>query len=191
MALTEVAFPDGMTPAQVEEMAQQLGVSGDVFMKAAVTTPLSSQPDMLSIYTPGSTLEKYTDGSSKLLRGGENMYVIFNIHYTTTGKPEIDRSRIALWFTPNRPDHQLFRVNGAGETVIAKGKELLTDTPGITAEGTHVVIPPIEPYEANYELTGVTAYQNPSARALSREGLYILRCLPGWTRGDCAERATL
>ena len=25
----------------------------------------------------------------------------------------------------------------------------------------HVVIPPIEPYEANYELTGVTAYQNP------------------------------
>jgi Copper type II ascorbate-dependent monooxygenase, C-terminal domain len=162
MALTEVALPDGMSPAQAEETAGQLGVSDDVFIKAAVTAPTSSsQPDMLSIYTPGSTLETYKDGSSKLLRGGENMYVIFNIHYTTTGKPEIDRSKIALWFTPNRPDHQLFRVNGAGETVIARGKELLTDTPGITAEGTHVVIPPIEPYEANYELTGITAYQNP------------------------------
>ncbi|HEX4286487.1 MAG TPA: hypothetical protein VHZ28_15445, partial [Terracidiphilus sp.] len=97
----------------------------------------------------------------KLLKGGNNMQVIFNIHYTTTGKPEIDRSKIALWFSPTPPAHQLYRVNGAGETILANGKELLADTPGERAEGTHVAIPPIPPFAENYELVGVTAYLEP------------------------------
>ncbi|HSZ17542.1 MAG TPA: cytochrome c [Terracidiphilus sp.] len=162
MALTEVALPDGMTPSSAEQTARVLGISGTAFVKPAVATSSESpQPDMLSIYTPGSTLETYPSGSAKLLKGGKNMYVIFNIHYQTTGKPEIDRSRIALWFAPTPPEHQLFRVNGAGEAMLANGKELLTDTPGTKAEGTHVAIPPIQPFEANYELTGVTAYLDP------------------------------
>lgn len=162
MALTEVALPDGMTPSSAEQTARVLGIAGTAFIKPAVVTPSDSpQPDMLSIYTPGSTLETYPGGSAKLLKGGKNMYVIFNIHYQTTGKPEIDRSRIALWFSPTPPEHQLFRVNGAGEAMLANGKELLTDTPGTKAEGTHVAIPPIQPFEANYELTGVTAYLHP------------------------------
>jgi hypothetical protein len=162
MALTEVALPDGMTPSSAEQTARVLGISGTAFIKPAVVTPSESpQPDMLSIYTPGSTLETYPSGSAKLLKGGKNMYVIFNIHYQTTGKQEIDRSRIALWFSPTAPLHQLYRVNGAGEAIIANGKELLTDTPGTKAEGTHVAIPPIPPFEANYELTGVTAYLDP------------------------------
>ena len=162
MALTEVALPKGMTPSDAEQTARQLGISSAAFIKPAVVTPSkSSQPDMLSIYTPGSTLEIYPNGSAKLLKGGQDMYVIFNIHYQATGKPEIDRSKIALWFSPAAPEHQLFRVNGAGETIIANGKELLTDTPGTKAEGTHVAIPPIPPFEANYELIGVTAYLDP------------------------------
>src|SRR6202041_3139284 len=36
-----------------------------------------------------------------------------------------------------------------------------TDSPGTKAEETHVAIPPISPFEANYELTGVTAYLHP------------------------------
>lgn len=157
MALTEVALANGMTAEQVQGLARQLGVSSDAFMKPAVIAPLG-QPDMLAIYTPGSTLETYTDGSGKLLRGGKNMYVVFNVHYQTTGRPETDRSRIALWFSATPPEHQLYRVNGAGETILANGKELLTDTPGEKAEGTHVAIPPIPPFDASYELTGITGY---------------------------------
>jgi len=52
----------------------------------------------------------------------------------------------------------MFRVPGAGETIIANGKELLTDAPGTKAEGTHVTIPPIPPHAENYEVTGVTGY---------------------------------
>ena len=162
MALTEIALPNGMTPSDEREVARQLGLSSTAFESPAVTTSaIPNRPDMLSIYTPGSTLEAYTHGGAKLLKGGENMYVIFNIHYETTGKPEIDRSRIALWFRQGLPDHQLFRINGAGQSIIANGKELLTDDPGTKAEGTPVAIPPIPPFQANYELIGLTAFPEP------------------------------
>lgn len=159
MALTEVSLPAGMTPEDADRTARQQGGNSNMFVSPAVTTPFKPrQPDMLAMYTPGSTLETYTDGAAKLLKGGKNNYVIFNIHYETTGKPETDRSMIGLWFMQGLPRHQLYRVNGAGETIIANGKELLTDTPGIKAEGTQVVIPPIPPYAENYELTGITGY---------------------------------
>ena len=162
MALTEVSVPPGMTPEQAERTAAQLGIPSSAFVQPAVISPTHPpRPDMLSIYTPGSGLEAYANGSGKLLRGGKNMYVIFNIHYQTTGKPEIDRSKIALWFASSPPAHQLYRVNGAGETIVANGKELLADSPGIKAEGTHVAIPPIPPFSQDYELVGISAYLEP------------------------------
>jgi hypothetical protein len=158
MALTEIALPDGITPQVVEHF----GLTSTAFESPAVTTPsIPKLSDMLSIYTPGSSLEIYKEGSGKLLRGGKNMYVVFNIHYQTTGKPETDRSRIGLWFTPVPPEHQLFRVNGAGESILANGRELLSDDPGTKAEGTHVAIPPIPPFAEKYELIGVTGYPDP------------------------------
>ena len=168
MALTEIALPDGMNPSELDQLAvvaRQMGLTEDALLNlqpAITTTPsTSAQPDILAIYTPGSTLETYENGSAKLLRGGKNMYLDFNIHYETDGKPETDRSKIALWFAPGPPEHQLFRVNGAGETIIANGKELLTDDPGTKAEGTRVAIPPIPPFAEHYELIGMTAYPEP------------------------------
>jgi hypothetical protein len=163
MALTEVALPDGMKPADLEQVArmvQGMGIpNAQIGPTPAVTVPgKPDQIDMLGIYTPGSTLEMYGEGTAKLLRGGKNMYLNFNVHYETTGKPEVDRSAIAFWFQPGPPAHQLFRVNGAAETILANGRELLTDTPGIKAEGTQVAIPPIPPFAENYELIGMTAY---------------------------------
>lgn len=162
MALTEVELPEGLTPSSVKDLTNKLGLPDTMFVSPAVAAPTSpARPDMLAIYTPGSTLEIYGGDTAKLLKGGKNMYVIFNIHYETTGQPETDRSSIALWFTPRPPTHQLFRVNGAGDTIIANGEELLSDGPGTKAEGTNVVIPPIPPFAENYELTGVTGYLNP------------------------------
>jgi len=160
MALTEITLPDGMTPSMLDQLDPR--IRNRLLNSFAVTTPSElRRPDSLGLYTPGSTLEMYPEGSAKLLKGGRNMYLIFNIHYQTTGAPETDRSSIALWFQPGPPEHQLFRVNGAGETIIANGKELLTDVPGTKAEGTHVVIPPIPPFAKNYELIGVTGYPEP------------------------------
>jgi mono/diheme cytochrome c family protein len=166
MAITELALNDGVTPADLDrltQVARQLGLPGSLDLtRSAVTVPANAAlSDMLGVYTPGTTFEMYGDGSAKLLKGGKNFYLNFNIHYQTTGKPEKDRTMIAFWFQPGPPEHQLFRVPASGETIIADGKELLTDAPGEKAEGTRVAIPPIPPYAENYEVIGITAYTEP------------------------------
>jgi hypothetical protein len=166
IAITEVALDSGMTPSDlgpIELLARQMGLPrGATSARPAVTAP--SHPavfDMLGVYTPGSTFEMYGDDNAKLLRGGQNFYLNFNIHYQTTGKPERDRSMIGFWFRQTPPKRQLFRVPGAGDTIVVNGKELLNDTPGIKAEGTDVAIPPIPPRAENFEVTGMTAYSEP------------------------------
>jgi hypothetical protein len=116
---------------------------------------------MLGVYTPGTTFESYGDGNGKLLKGGKNMYINFNIHYTTTGREEIDRSQIGLWFEPKPPKHLLYRVPVAVSSIIANGRELLSDDPGTKAEGTPYALPPIPANGSGYELIGMSAYRDP------------------------------
>jgi mono/diheme cytochrome c family protein len=163
MAITEVALDPGVTPDNLDQLtrvAHQLGIAkGEVGSRPAVADPSNpTEYDMLGVYTPGTTFEKYGDGSAKVLKGGANMYLKFNIHYQTTGQPETDRSMLAFWFQPDAPEHQIFRVPASGATIIAGGKELLTDSPGEKAEGTDVAIPPIPPNAEDYEVIGITAY---------------------------------
>ena len=166
MAITELQRADSLNPAQLNAFAlfaQHLGISNALSLtQPAVTSPSDpSAYDMLGVYTPGSTFEKYPDGTAKLLKGGKNLYLDFNIHYTTTGKPETDRSMMALWFQPKPPRHQLYRVPAAVDTIIAQGKELLADDSGEKAEGTSLAIPPIPARADSYELIGMTAYTEP------------------------------
>jgi len=166
MAITEIALDQGVSVAELDvltSIARQMGSRNNlVGARPAVTAPSDlSVFDMLGVYTPGTTFETYEGGSAKLLKGGTNMYLNFNVHYQTTGKVETDQSMIAFWFRPGPSPHQLFRVSAAGGTIIANGRELLTDAPGTKAEGIHVAIPPIPPYADNYELIAVTGYKEP------------------------------
>ena len=166
MAITELALDNGVTPADLDKfalLARQLGIPNRLSAaRPAVTAPGNPALfDILGVYTPGTTFEMYGNGSAKLLKGGTNLYINFNIHYQTTGKPEKDRSMIGFWFQPGPPKHQLFRVAASGETIIADGRELLTDIPGKKAEGTRMAIPPIPPYAENFPLIGITAYTEP------------------------------
>ncbi len=166
MAITEIALEDGLTPANIGPIAQlfrQIGAPNDPLgTRPAVTAPGDPAVyDMLGVYTPGSTIEMYPEGTGKLLKAGKNLYINFNIHYQSTGKPEKDQSKIALWFLPGPPKFQMYRVPGAGGTIIANGQELLSDARGERAEGTSAAIPPIPPFAGNYEVVGITAYTEP------------------------------
>jgi hypothetical protein len=165
MAITEVALDNGVTPADlgaISSLAKQLGIPSRIAAQPAVTA-LGNPAlfDMLGVYTPGTTFESYGEYDAKLLRGGGNLYLNFNIHYQPTGKPEKDQSMIGLWFRSTPPKHQLFRVPASGETIVADGAELLTDAHGAKAEGTRVVIPPIPPFAENFEVAGITGFPEP------------------------------
>jgi hypothetical protein len=164
MAITEVTAPDNVSPANLNDflaMARQMHLPGSVLQPTVTAASNPNVIDMLAIYTPGVATERYCDGCAKLLKGGANNYLAFNIHYTANGKPATDRSQVAFWFRDTPPKHQLLRVAMSDETILANGKELLTDATGERAEGTQMVIPPIAPGQANYALTSVTAFTGP------------------------------
>jgi len=167
MGITEVGLVNGISLEDLDDFAKASRLMGIPDSAVAQMQPVVRDPqdadayDMLGVYTPGSTFELYPQGSAKLLKGGGNVFINFNIHYTTTGTPAKDRSQLALWFRSQPPKHQLFRTPAAVATLIANGRELLTDDPGTKAEGTDVAIPPISPYDENYELQGITGYTEP------------------------------
>ncbi|MGD0302098.1 MAG: hypothetical protein ABSE86_33880 [Bryobacteraceae bacterium] len=166
IAITEDTLDKGVKPADLEALAsfaRQQGFQNVLpGLRPAVPAPgNNSGVDMLGVYTPGTTLEMYDDDTAKLMKGGENSYINFNIHYQPNGQPQKDRSMIGFWFRSSAPRHQLFRVPGATKTIIANGREILSDARGRKAEGTGAAIPPIPPNQENYEVTGITAYQEP------------------------------
>jgi mono/diheme cytochrome c family protein len=167
MGITEVTLTDGVSPDDLDalaKVARQMGLPEDALTNIHPAVMDEQSPgvyDMLGVYTPGTTFEMYGDDSAKLLKSGSNLYINFNIHYTTIGVPVTNHSELALWFQAAPPKHQLFRAPAAVSTIIANGRQLLTDDPGTKAEGTDVAIPPIPPYAANYELIGMTAYTEP------------------------------
>ncbi|HYW41586.1 MAG TPA: hypothetical protein VE959_01940 [Bryobacteraceae bacterium] len=52
-------------------------------------------------WTPGSLPFQLPDGIPELLNGGADL--VFQVHYHPTGKPETDRTRVALYFTDRKP----------------------------------------------------------------------------------------
>lgn len=166
VGITEVAMSHDVSAQDLDALARvatRMGLPEDALISAqpAVLDTATSAYDMLGVYTPGSTFEMYDNGSAKLLKAGDNVYVNFNIHFTTNGVAQSNHLELALWFQPAAPEHQLIRAPAAVETVIANGTQILTDAPGTKAEGTDVAIPPIPPFATNFELIGMTAYREP------------------------------
>jgi hypothetical protein len=167
MGITEVRLPPGIGPQQVRELDQvatRMGMASRSLVTeepAIADAELFGNYDMLAAFTPGEGFESFPPGTGKLLKAGDNYYINFNIHYTTTGTATSDQSRLGLWFLKSPPARQLFRTPSAGRTILAEGRELFPDDAGSKAEGTDVAIPPIPPYADHYELVGITAYDRP------------------------------
>lgn len=60
---------------------------------------------MLTLYVPGGEFLKLSPGQAMLIKKGSDL--VFQIHYTTSGKPKLDRSRIGLKFAQRPPDRRV------------------------------------------------------------------------------------
>ena len=58
-----------------------------------------------SAYVPGYEAVAFPEGSGKLLPAGAML--IFQVHYTATGKPETDQSEIGLYLCKEKPEREL------------------------------------------------------------------------------------
>ena len=78
--------------------------------KEDANTDTSELPsDFLVGYAPGQPPERFEPGQAKLIRAGSDL--ILQVHYTTTGKPGTDRSRIGLVFAKEPPARRVFTVS--------------------------------------------------------------------------------
>ncbi|MBT3269106.1 redoxin domain-containing protein [Candidatus Poribacteria bacterium] len=64
-------------------------------------------------YAPGAEAEAFPDGSGRILPAGSKL--IFQLHYTATGRPETDATRLGIYFADEAPDTEYMMtgpVNG-------------------------------------------------------------------------------
>src|SRR5206468_5305524 len=121
-----------------------------------------NQSQLIS-YVPGRGYEEYWPGVGKILPAGQ--WLVWSVHYTPTGKPERDRTRIGLYFAKHPVRNVVITSQitvwetGASTmsgTLIVEGKELVPDTAvrrnesGVTGRGDDISpyrsVPAIPPY---------------------------------------------
>ena len=59
---------------------------------------ITAQGEFLAGYGPGAAPETLAPGQAKLIKAGSD--IVFQLHYTTDGKPGLDRSRVGLILAP-------------------------------------------------------------------------------------------
>jgi mono/diheme cytochrome c family protein len=84
------------------------------FTAAMLTTPedqrdaMWTDSDILLVYAPGSTPDSWPAGMAKLIPAGSEL--VFQMHYTTNGKPGQDVSRIGLIFAKRPPEQRVLTL---------------------------------------------------------------------------------
>ncbi|MBI4476636.1 MAG: cytochrome c [Acidobacteria bacterium] len=117
-------------------------------------------------YVPGRGLEVHRPGTGKRLAAGK--YVRWAVHYNATGKQEIDRTKLGIWFNTKPVAHEVL-TRQAGNPVptdrmgynnyLVNGKEIATEDPRTGRRRSK--IPNIPPYAENWTIVGVTPITEP------------------------------
>lgn len=67
-----------------------------------------TKADILTVYAPGSTPDVWPEGMAKLIKAGSDL--VFEIHYTPTGNPAKDQTRIGFVFAKGPPEKRVLTL---------------------------------------------------------------------------------
>ena len=141
--------------------ARRAGEEADVFAVAGTSH--------IAFYIPAGGFKQFWPGVGKRIRHDE--YFVWGVHYNVTGKPETDRHRVGFWWQTVPMTHEVL-TGRVGQTHIAESVELVASTslppqragrPSGTSGGSdegRPRIPVIPPYDADWAITGITAFQD-------------------------------
>jgi hypothetical protein len=117
----------------------------------------TSDDRWLADYVPGGGYEEYAPGFGNRIEAGPGKYIRFNLHYTTTGKPETDQSHLGIWRQKVPMTHERF-YRRIGQTHVVEGRELIAQDDGQLAgpRGARGLFPNIPPHASNWEIVGIT-----------------------------------
>jgi mono/diheme cytochrome c family protein len=92
------------------------GERGEVAGEVQESTTKGVKPiqDILAKYNPGVEGQDFTVGNAaKFIAAGSD--IVFEAHYTTTGKPETDRSRVGIVLADKMPEQRHLTVTGTSQ----------------------------------------------------------------------------
>jgi Copper type II ascorbate-dependent monooxygenase, C-terminal domain len=75
-----------------------------------------TKADILTVYAPGGSPDRWPDGMAKLVKAGSDL--VFEIHYTPNGKAVKDRTRVALEFSKSAPEMRVLTLQMANEKFV-------------------------------------------------------------------------
>lgn len=114
----------------------------------------------LIAYVPGNGVQQYATGTGKRIKAGQ--WVRFNLHYQATGQPEIDQSRLGLWFTKTPATREIYegtvgRPVSKASTELSTGRQVFVQGKAIG----DAPLPTIPPYAEDWKIVGVTTITEP------------------------------
>ncbi len=102
-------------PAAVHHVVVYIREKDDVWTKGP------TKSDILEIYTPGTAPAVWKPGQAKKIPAGADL--VFQIHYTPTGKPVSDRTAVGLIFAAQPPKERILTVQlGNSSFTIPPGR---------------------------------------------------------------------
>ncbi len=75
-----------------------------------------TKADILAVYAPGSAPDVYPQGMAKLVKGGSDL--VFEIHYTPSGKAVDDKIKVGMIFAPERPAKRVLTLQMDNEKFL-------------------------------------------------------------------------
>jgi mono/diheme cytochrome c family protein len=121
-------------------------------------------------YIPGVGARVVRDGQIREVRGDLFDYIIWNLHYQATGKPETSRPSIGAWLATEERSQ---RVRSLSLNETTSENEQLVAPPPLTPEerraraasrqvgqGLNPLLAPIPPNDGNWTVTGIGGFQN-------------------------------
>jgi hypothetical protein len=87
---------------------------GEPFTASALQDPQARREahetttDLLLVYAPGSSPDEWPDGMAKFVPAGSDL--VFQMHYTTNGTPDIDQTSLGLVFAKNPPQQRVITL---------------------------------------------------------------------------------
>ena len=103
-------------------------------------------------YVPGGTFAQFGDGGYLRIPAYKDGMIFWSMHYTMTGRPVTDKTRVGLWIQKN-PKFEIDTGSGPGLRVnLVQGKELAAEGSGSPD------LPRIPPNMADYSITAIQAY---------------------------------
>ncbi len=121
-------------------------------------------------YIPGVGADVVREGQARQIRGDLYDYIIWNLHYQATGKPETARPSVGAWLAAEKGT-SLERSLSLNEHT-SQGRQLVAPAPMSPEErlaarrslqvgqGLNPMLAPIGPNDANWTVTGIGAFQN-------------------------------